>query len=71
MVIGNAATVVMLVPEMAADAAHVAMLQRAPTYVMPIPRVDELANNLCRWFGVWRVLAVASSPPGPCNERGP
>ncbi|GEB16198.1 NAD(P)-binding domain-containing protein [Pimelobacter simplex] len=58
-VIGSGATAVTLVPSMADDAAHVTMLQRTPTYVMPIPRVDKLANNLRRWFGDDRGHALA------------
>jgi cation diffusion facilitator CzcD-associated flavoprotein CzcO len=35
-----------LVPAMAADAAHVTMLQRSPTYVAAGPDVDKIANGL-------------------------
>ena len=41
-VIGSGATAVTLVPAMAADAAHVVMLQRSPTYILSIPRRDPL-----------------------------
>ncbi|MFF5233060.1 flavin-containing monooxygenase [Dactylosporangium sp. NPDC000521] len=50
-VIGSGATAVTLVPAMAADAAHVTMLQRTPSYVMPVPKKDPLANALRRWLG--------------------
>ncbi|AEV83458.1 putative monooxygenase [Actinoplanes sp. SE50] len=43
-VIGSGATAVTLVPAMAADAAHVTMLQRSPTYVIPQPNRDVVAN---------------------------
>lgn len=36
-VIGSGATAVTLVPEMATSAEHVTMLQRSPTYVIPLP----------------------------------
>ncbi len=31
---------------MADDTAHITMLQRSPTYVMPLPRKDPIANGL-------------------------
>jgi cation diffusion facilitator CzcD-associated flavoprotein CzcO len=43
-VIGSGATAVTLVPAMAADARHVTMLQRSPTYVIPLPNRDALAD---------------------------
>src|SRR6478752_9819846 len=45
-VIGSGATAMTLVPALAADAAHVTMLQRSPTYVVSIPGEDGLANRL-------------------------
>jgi cation diffusion facilitator CzcD-associated flavoprotein CzcO/pimeloyl-ACP methyl ester carboxylesterase len=45
-VIGSGATAVTLVPSMAADAAHVTMLQRSPTYIAPVPSRDHLADRL-------------------------
>ncbi|MGZ4443918.1 MAG: flavin-containing monooxygenase [Nocardioidaceae bacterium] len=45
-VIGSGATAVTLVPAMAADAAHVTMLQRSPTYILSLPGVDEVASKL-------------------------
>ena len=47
-VIGSGATAVTLVPEMAKTAAHVAMLQRSPTYVVSRPAEDAFANMLKR-----------------------
>ncbi|MEV0948673.1 NAD(P)/FAD-dependent oxidoreductase [Rhodococcus sp. NPDC049939] len=47
-VIGSGATAVTLAPSMATDAAHVTMLQRSPTYILPMPRVDKVANGLRR-----------------------
>jgi monooxygenase len=45
-VIGSGATAVTLLPAMADTAAHVTMLQRSPSYVIPIPRQDPLAKAL-------------------------
>ena len=45
-VIGSGATAMTLIPSMAADAAHVTMLQRSPTYVVSRPDKDALANRL-------------------------
>ena len=45
-VIGSGATAMTLVPAMAADAAHVTMLQRSPTYVVSRPSDDVIANGL-------------------------
>jgi cation diffusion facilitator CzcD-associated flavoprotein CzcO len=45
-IIGSGATAVTLVPAMAGTAAHVTMLQRTPTYIMPVPSQDRLANFL-------------------------
>jgi len=50
-VIGSGATAVTLVPAMAGKAAHVAMLQRTPTYILSIPSHDAIANLLRRVFG--------------------
>ncbi len=45
-VIGSGATAVTLIPAMAPTAGHITMLQRSPSYVMPLPRKDPLANTL-------------------------
>jgi cation diffusion facilitator CzcD-associated flavoprotein CzcO len=42
-VIGSGATAVTLVPAMADTAEHVTMLQRSPTYVMPVPADDPVS----------------------------
>ncbi len=47
-VIGSGATAMTLVPAMAADAAHVTMVQRSPTYVVAAPDRDVIANALRR-----------------------
>ncbi|MFJ9775042.1 flavin-containing monooxygenase [Kitasatospora sp. NPDC101157] len=60
-VIGSGATAITLVPSMATgpDAArHVTMLQRTPTYVLALPRVDKLALALTKVLGEERGYAV-------------
>jgi len=47
-VIGSGATAVTLVPAMADQAAHVTMVQRSPSYVMPLPSKDVIADALRR-----------------------
>ena len=47
-VIGSGATAVTLVPAMTDKAAHVTMLQRSPTYIVPRPSKDKIANWLRR-----------------------
>ncbi|MGV0811769.1 NAD(P)/FAD-dependent oxidoreductase [Mycolicibacterium boenickei] len=57
-VIGSGATAVTLVPAMAGTAAHVTMLQRSPTYVMPVPAKDSFANTAKRLLGDERGYAL-------------
>ena len=45
-VIGSGATAVTLVPALAADAGHVTMLQRSPTWISPLPGRDKMADQL-------------------------
>jgi monooxygenase len=45
-VIGSGATAVTLVPALARDAEHVTMLQRTPSWITAVPRVDGIANAL-------------------------
>jgi cation diffusion facilitator CzcD-associated flavoprotein CzcO len=45
-VIGSGATAVTLVPSMAADAAHVTMLQRSPTWITSLPARDPIADKI-------------------------
>ncbi|HEX2552348.1 MAG TPA: NAD(P)/FAD-dependent oxidoreductase [Microvirga sp.] len=78
-VIGSGATAVTLVPELARRAAHVAMLQRSPTYIVALPSRDaiadrlhrhlpqRLAHGLVRWKNVLMtsaVYALARLAPG-------
>ena len=57
-VIGSGATAVTLVPAMAGDAAHVTMLQRSPSYIMPVPSEDAIANTLRKLLGKERAYAI-------------
>ena len=45
-VIGSGATAATLIPALAAQAEHVTMLQRTPTFFLPRPRTLELAETL-------------------------
>ena len=45
-VIGSGATAMTLVPAMAAQAGHITMVQRSPTYVVSRPDQDAIANRL-------------------------
>ncbi|MGW0736386.1 flavin-containing monooxygenase [Streptomyces sp. NPDC002851] len=47
-VIGSGATAVTLVPALAETAEHVTMLQRSPSYVVPLPSREPLARPLHR-----------------------
>ncbi len=43
-VIGSGATAISLIPALAKKAAHVTMLQRSPTYMMSMPRIDPMVD---------------------------
>jgi len=58
-IIGSGATAVTLIPAMAGTAAHVTMLQRSPTYVLPVPSKDTFANAAQRVLGAKRGYALA------------
>ena len=47
-VIGSGATAVTLIPNLADDAAHVTMLQRSPSYILPLPNKNPLVQLLRR-----------------------
>ncbi|WAC53593.1 flavin-containing monooxygenase [Gordonia sp. SL306] len=57
-VIGSGATAVTLLPAMADEAEHVTMLQRTPTYIIPLPREDAIANALKKVLGDKRGYAL-------------
>ena len=49
-VIGSGATAVTLVPELSRDARQVTMLQRSPTYMISVPRLDPFVNVMQRFL---------------------
>jgi monooxygenase len=57
-VIGSGATAVTLVPALAETAGHVTMLQRSPTYILPMPAEDHIADRLRALLGTRRGYAV-------------
>lgn len=57
-VIGSGATAVTLVPAIAREAGHVTMLQRSPTYILPVPSKDFFANTAKRLLGDQRGYAL-------------
>jgi monooxygenase len=57
-IIGSGSTAVTLIPAMAKTAAHVTMLQRTPSYVLPVPTRDALNARLTRLLGDERAYAV-------------
>jgi monooxygenase len=57
-VIGSGATAVTLVPALAATAGHVTMLQRTPSYILPVPSRDAIANALRRRLGEERAYPL-------------
>jgi cation diffusion facilitator CzcD-associated flavoprotein CzcO len=57
-VIGSGATAVTLVPALAATAAHVTMLQRTPSYILPVPSKDAIGNRLRSLLGEERAYRV-------------
>ncbi len=57
-VIGSGATAVTLIPAMAEETEHITMLQRTPSYVMPVPSVDALANRLRKVLGAERAYRL-------------
>ena len=46
LVIGSGATAATLIPAIAAETAHITMLQRSPSYYLPRPRIHELVKTL-------------------------
>ena len=57
-VIGSGATAVTVVPALAQQAAHVTMLQRSPSYVLPFPGNDPVVALLERLLGPRRAYSV-------------
>jgi cation diffusion facilitator CzcD-associated flavoprotein CzcO len=57
-IIGSGATAVTLVPAMASTATHVTMVQRTPSYVIPLPAQDKLNARLAALLGPDRAYRV-------------
>ena len=57
-VIGSGATAVTLVPAMAEQVEHITMLQRTPSYIVPVPGKDKLASWFRRVLGEERGSAL-------------
>ncbi len=57
-VIGSGATAVTLIPAMTDRAAHVTMLQRSPSYILPVPSEDPIAKLLSRFLPAERAYAA-------------
>jgi cation diffusion facilitator CzcD-associated flavoprotein CzcO len=57
-VIGSGATAVTLIPAMTHAAAHVTMLQRTPSYVLPVPARDKTNARLTALLGHKRAYAI-------------
>jgi cation diffusion facilitator CzcD-associated flavoprotein CzcO len=76
-VIGSGATAVTLVPAMAETAAHVTMLQRSPSYIVPLPSKDRIANMLrkllpersAHWLISWKNVLFGIYTYRLCRKR--
>lgn len=51
LIVGSGATAVTLLPAMAQKAGHVTMLQRSPTFIQTLPKVNRTADRMRAWFG--------------------
>ncbi len=63
-VIGSGATAITLLPAMTDRAAHVTMLQRSPTYIASVPKVDPLHRALSRYLPahlVWQATRLRNT----------
>ncbi|GAB3867469.1 NAD(P)/FAD-dependent oxidoreductase [Nocardioides maradonensis] len=57
-IIGSGATAVTLAPSMAGTAGHVQILQRTPSYILPVPKEDGVARLAKRWLSPDRAHRV-------------
>jgi cation diffusion facilitator CzcD-associated flavoprotein CzcO len=77
-VIGSGATAISLIPSLTEKAAHVTMLQRSPTYILSMPRINPVvqrirkvlprrpAYTMARWYNtVVTVLVYAIARKAP------
>lgn len=49
-VIGSGSTAVTMLPSLATQAGHVTMLQRSPSYIVPVPQNSPVARFVRNWF---------------------
>ncbi|HVA60192.1 MAG TPA: NAD(P)/FAD-dependent oxidoreductase [Mycobacteriales bacterium] len=77
LVIGSGATAVTLVPALAESAARVTMVQRSPSYVMPLPAEDPIARLLRKVLPAhrayaavrWKNVRIATAVYGFCRRH--
>lgn len=58
-VIGSGATAVTLIPAMAREAGHITMLQRTPSYILPLPSEDRVTLLLQKYLSPERAYNIA------------
>jgi cation diffusion facilitator CzcD-associated flavoprotein CzcO len=78
-VIGSGATAISLIPSLTENAAHVTMLQRSPTYILSMPRINPVvqtirkalprrpAHTVVRWYNTMVTMLtylIARKAPG-------
>jgi cation diffusion facilitator CzcD-associated flavoprotein CzcO len=76
-VIGSGATAATLVPALAESGAQVTMLQRSPSYMLPLPEQDPIATLLRRWLPEnrayaavrWKNVRVGTAMYGFCRKH--
>ena len=49
-IIGSGATAITLLPSIAEKTAHTTMLQRSPSYILPVPQKDPMPDTLRKFF---------------------
>ena len=74
-VIGSGATAVSMIPTLTEKAAHVTMLQRSPSYLFSLPRIEPMArairkmlprtraHSIIRWRNALFLLVYVSARP--------
>jgi cation diffusion facilitator CzcD-associated flavoprotein CzcO len=60
-VIGSGATAVTLIPSMSREVERITMLQRSPTYIIPVPSKDKLAIRLRKFMPESFVYSIIRS----------
>ncbi|WP_370217291.1 flavin-containing monooxygenase [Thalassolituus sp.] len=60
-VIGSGATAVTLIPSMSREVERITMLQRSPTYIVPVPSKDKLAIRLRKFMPESFVYSIIRS----------